>query len=375
MTKKLLSILLAVLMVMTYVTPAMALPLDMNPLEDVVEGGKVTAPVEEPAEEPVGEVDAIAPGADIQAKPSKLSASVVQRMKIQANAVSGTKTGSCTPSQGAKLLSYTIGDVVGSDEEGWTTTVTFHFQSGDKFEASAANTFSGLSTFKGCEGNWVYYFNETHPADQTITLYRDGNAWAYYNYFGTLTKIKSSGNINIGHLIQVDMRLDTELPKSYTVTYTDGVDGEEIFADQTYTVEENKATPAFNGEPTREGYEFAGWQPEVAATVTADVTYTAQWKVESNNVARLESDGTEYDTLQKAINAASSAIASGDHAAQTVTLLKDVNESVSYTWQTAPNTSYNYDLTIDLNGKTVTGKNGSVSTLCAEAVPLPDLCT
>lgn len=50
MTKKLLSILLAVLMVMTYVTPAMALPLDMNPLEDVVEGGKVTAPVEEPAE-------------------------------------------------------------------------------------------------------------------------------------------------------------------------------------------------------------------------------------------------------------------------------------------------------------------------------------
>ena len=49
MTKKLLSILLAVLMVMTYVTPAMALPLDMNPLEDVVEGGKVTAPVEEPA--------------------------------------------------------------------------------------------------------------------------------------------------------------------------------------------------------------------------------------------------------------------------------------------------------------------------------------
>ena len=356
MTKKLLSILLAVLMVMTYITPAMALPLDMNPLEDVVEGGKAAAPVDK-VEEPVDEVDAIVPGADIQAKPSKLSASVVQRMKIQANAVSGTKTGSCQPSQGAKLLSYTIGDVVGSDEEGWTTTVTFHFQSGDKFEASAANTFSGLSTFKGCEGNWVYYFNETHPADQTITLYRDGKAWAYYSYSGTLTKIKSSGNINIGHLIQVDMRLDTELPKSYTVTYTDGVEGEEIFADQTYTVEENKATPAFNGELTREGYEFAGWQPEVAATVTADVTYTAQWKVESNNVARLESTGAEYDTLQKALNAAKSEMKNG---AQTVTLLKDINESVTADWMGSVGLSYNYDLTIDLNGKTVTGKSGSV---------------
>ena len=337
MTKKLLSILLAVLMVMTYVTPAMALPLDMNSLEDVVEGGEAAAPVDK-VEEPVDEVDAIAPGADIQAKPSKLSASVVQRMKIQANAVSGTKTGSCQPSQGAKLLSYTIGDVVGSDEEGWTTTVTFHFQSGDKFEASAANTFSGLSTFKGCEGNWVYYFNETHPADQTITLYRDGKAWAYYSYSGALTKIKSSGNINIGHLIQVDMRLDTELPKSYTVTYTDGVEGEEIFADQTYTVEENKATPAFNGELTREGYEFAGWQPEVAATVTADVTYTAQWKVESNNVARLESTGAEYDTLQKALNAAKSEMKNG---AQTVTLLKDVNESVTVDWMGSVGLSYN----------------------------------
>ena len=369
MTKKLLSILLAVLMVMTYVTPAMALPLDMNPLEDVVEGGEAAAPVDK-VEEPVDEVDAIAPGADIQAKPSKLSASVVQRMKIQANAVSGTKTGSCQPSQGAKLLSYTIGDVVGSDEEGWTTTVTFHFQSGDKFEASAANTFSGLSTFKGCEGNWVYYFNETHPADQTITLYRDGKAWAYYSYSGTLTKIKSSGNINIGHLIQVDMRLDTELPKSYTVTYTDGVEGEEIFADQTYTVEENKATPAFNGELTREGYEFAGWQPEVAATVTADVTYTAQWKAESNNVARLESDGSEYTTIAAAIKAANNAATMTEgHPAQTVTILKNTTESVNYSWVTAASVKWDFNLTIDLNGKTVTGKSGSVFTFdrnCAD---------
>lgn len=63
----------------------------------------------------------------------------------------------------------------------------------------------------------------------------------------------------------------------YTVTYTDGVDGEEIFADQTYTVEEGKTTPAFDGTPVRAGYNFLGWEPAVAETVTADATYVAQW--------------------------------------------------------------------------------------------------
>lgn len=62
-----------------------------------------------------------------------------------------------------------------------------------------------------------------------------------------------------------------------TVTYTDGVEGEEGFADQTYTVDEGSDTPAFEGTPAREGYTFAGWVPEVAETVTADVTYTAKW--------------------------------------------------------------------------------------------------
>ena len=66
--------------------------------------------------------------------------------------------------------------------------------------------------------------------------------------------------------------------EKYTVTYTDGVDGEEIFKDQTYTVEAGKATPAFNGTPARDGYKFAGWSPAVTDTVTGNVTYTAQWK-------------------------------------------------------------------------------------------------
>lgn len=69
--------------------------------------------------------------------------------------------------------------------------------------------------------------------------------------------------------------------EKYAVTYTDGVDGEEIFKDQVYTVEFGKATPAFNGTPARDGYTFAGWKPAVAATVTGNATYEATWKPDS----------------------------------------------------------------------------------------------
>ena len=68
------------------------------------------------------------------------------------------------------------------------------------------------------------------------------------------------------------------VPDTFTVTYTDGVDGEEVFADQVYSgLRKDSATPAFNGTPTRTGYTFAGWQPRVAETVTKTVTYVAKW--------------------------------------------------------------------------------------------------
>ena len=67
--------------------------------------------------------------------------------------------------------------------------------------------------------------------------------------------------------------------EKYTVTYTDGVENEEIFADQvTENILSGTATPEFNGTPKRDGYEFTGWTPEVAKTVTGDAVYTAEWK-------------------------------------------------------------------------------------------------
>ena len=66
--------------------------------------------------------------------------------------------------------------------------------------------------------------------------------------------------------------------KLYTVTYTDGAKGK-AFEDQVFTdLESGTKTPEFNGTPTRKGYKFAGWEPEVSETVTENVTYTAQWE-------------------------------------------------------------------------------------------------
>lgn len=125
--------------------------------------------------------------------------------------------------------------------------------------------------------------------------------------FGPNTKLKINGEfVNYTHYegdesdgsdgtmwVLTDLTMTPEAggttpAEKYTVTYTDGVEGEEIFKDQTYTVEAGKATPAFNGTPTRKGYTFVGWKPAVAATVTGNATYEATWK--SNTTTTTPSD-------------------------------------------------------------------------------------
>ena len=72
---------------------------------------------------------------------------------------------------------------------------------------------------------------------------------------------------------------EAEPEQKYTVTYTDGVEGEEIFKDQVYSdLVSGAKTPAFNGTPVRKDYKFVGWYPEVAETVTGNATYTAKWE-------------------------------------------------------------------------------------------------
>lgn len=117
---------------------------------------------------------------------------------------------------------------------------------------------------------YVAEFNKAFPTPKHIqndekivpvTLIWVGGSW----------QIKTQGRVHV--------------TEEYTVTYTDGVDGEEVFADQVYSdLRKDSTTPAFNGTPTRTGYTFSGWEPEVAATVTQTVTYVAKWEAKKANV-------------------------------------------------------------------------------------------
>lgn len=139
---------------------------------------------------------------------------------------------------------YNIGDVSGNETDGYTCDiiitadeyVTKYNTDFGKHTLTGDNTKKTL-TLKYVEGKWV--------AEKPVTF---------------------------------PVKCETEPETTYTVTYTDGVDGEEVFADQVYTAKYEDATPAFEGTPARAGYKFLGWEPTVAETVTENATYVAQWE-------------------------------------------------------------------------------------------------
>ena len=160
--------------------------------------------------------------------------------------------------------SFGIGGVTGSAESGYACQITVR-------AALYVQDFNTRS-------------NATHtPTDgeeKPVTLYYEDGGWTV----GT-----GSG------LVEFTVICENVPAQKYTVTYTDGVDGVEIFKDQVYAdLTAGTATPKFNGTPTRVGYFFAGWNPAVTATVTGNVTYTATWKVDSNNNGKPDDEEERY---------------------------------------------------------------------------------
>ena len=161
-----------------------------------------------------------------------------------------------TPNSGHEPAFYSLID--------GTFTHTDIEQSGDyptcSITISPDKYISRYSTDKNCQ--------HTTPDDpKTVPLFwnKEAQKWAV-----------NDGQIGLNGV--VFNAVCEAVPDTFTVTYTDGVDGEEVFADQVYSdLRKDSTTPAFNGTPTRTGYTFAGWDPEVAETVTANATYTAKW--------------------------------------------------------------------------------------------------
>ena len=163
---------------------------------------------------------------------------------------------------------YTLGDVVANDGSvlskytyPWVCVMTLD-----------ANKY--LDAYNSeCREYGTHYLKDGQAATETATWYwnADLSKWQFRSSDAPI-------------YIDITHTAPTPEVKEFTVTYTDGVENEEVFADQVYTVKEGDATPAFNGTPAREGYVFLGWEPEVAGTVTANATYTAKWELETYTI-------------------------------------------------------------------------------------------
>ena len=163
-------------------------------------------------------------------------------------------------SDGSDGTMWVLTDLTMTPEAGGTTPA-------EKYAVTYTDGVDGEEIFK--DQVYTVEFGKATPAFNG-TPTRDG-----YKFTGWTPAVADTVTMNATYTAQWEKLTPAE---TFTVTYTDGVDNEEIFKDQVYTVEFGKATPAFNGTPTRDGYKFTGWTPAVADTVTMNATYTAQWE-------------------------------------------------------------------------------------------------
>lgn len=116
------------------------------------------------------------------------------------------------------------------------------------------------------------------------------------NYEGFTAKPFEQQTIAADGSTVVEIRYDRI---TYTVTYTDGVSNETIFADEVHqNVKYGADVPAYNNgtNPSRKNYTFTGWDLAVPATMPAKhLKFTAQW--EQNTIPTYKFDLNDPDTI------------------------------------------------------------------------------
>ncbi len=152
------------------------------------------------------------------------------------------------------------GDVTGQTVNGWTNL----------YAVWEKNTYTVTYT-DGVNGEAFADQAYTAKYEDATPAFEGTPARAGYKFLGWEPVVADTVTENATYVAQWE--------KLYTVTYTDGVGGKAFDDDVHSDLEKDTPTPAFSGDtPTRKGFVFDGWNPEVAETVTEDVTYTAQWK-------------------------------------------------------------------------------------------------
>ena len=130
--------------------------------------------------------------------------------------------------------------------------------------ANATTTTEGTQTYYTYELEYIATLDADHPEFEEGKLYPLNGETYIAMPDGSKVKFPIPGAKGI--------------KSRYTVTYTDGVDGEVVFEDKVFpNLVVGTITPEFGGTPTRAGYTFTGWSPAVEETVTNNITYNATW--------------------------------------------------------------------------------------------------
>lgn len=130
--------------------------------------------------------------------------------------------------------------------------------------ANATTTTEGTKTYYTYELEYYVTLDADHPEFEEGKLYPLNGETYIAMPDGSKVKFPIPGA--------------TGIKSRYTVTYTDGVDGEVVFDDQVHPdLVVGTITPKFDGTPTRAGYTFTGWSPAVEEKVTKSITYNATW--------------------------------------------------------------------------------------------------
>lgn len=127
----------------------------------------------------------------------------------------------------------------------------------------------------------------TYMLTYTVKLDTSANGFVDNKYYATndvTTLAFKDGDDNITRDFNVPGVKGTA-PKC-TVTYNKGdhgnLAGQDANGNVATSVKLGSNTPAAPAVTPDDGYEFTGWNPTIAETVTEDVTYTAQYKIKDN---------------------------------------------------------------------------------------------
>lgn len=200
-------------------------------------------------------------------------------------------------SDGSESLKEAFGKIYESIQQGLSSGFTVTDPMGAFIQLDKSSIKDATAKVNGNTITWTPTTGEvseengvktyTYTLTYTVKLDTAANGFVdnkYYATNGVTTLVFNDGGTDTTCYFNVPGVKGTA-PKC-TVTYNKGdhgnLAGQDANGNVATSVKLGSNTPAAPAVTPDDGYEFTGWNPTIAETVTEDVTYTAQYKIKDN---------------------------------------------------------------------------------------------